>query len=373
MGKKKILYSIASHAGGGHITCAKAIIDALTQVKGEVYEHKIIDLAARGTKFWNFISNSYGFMSEHTPWLFKFMYYSTNDPSRFKALFNLYYPLYKNTLFDILNREKPDLILSLFAPPTSFLVRGVRELKWDVPVIAVVLDPISVHASWVDPGITRQVVATEEARQACIQFGLAPEKIKVIGFPTNPNFLKEFGDKRKHRREMGLEPELFTVLLMGGGIGALNIYGIVRALNASDLNIQIIVIAGWNKKLESKLKRTGLRFPAKIIGFTDRVPEIMGASDCLITKAGPGTIYEAMARELPLIINGNIPGQEEGNVDYVQKNKIGIIARGPDNVVEAVKSMQKSGTEEFRSNMRRIRNTGAVYEIAQLIASYLPD
>ena len=189
--------------------------------------------------------------------------------------------------------------------------------------------------------------------------------------PINPGFLKNYGSKEDLRKEFDLDPHTFTILLMGGGGGIMGLYRTAKALNSSDLDIQLMVIAGFNKRLELKFQRTCFRFPIKVFGFTDRVPEIMAASDVIITKAGPGAVFEAMAKELPLIITGNIPGQEEGNVEYVKKHGLGIVAREPSKIVKAIRQMQTIGTEEIRSNMRRIKNPAAVYEIAKLIASYL--
>lgn len=47
----------------------------------------------------------------------------------------------------------------------------------------------------------------------------------------------------------------------------------------------------------------------------------MVASDLLLTKAGPGTIAEAASLSLPVLLTSFLPGQEEGNVDFVVSEK----------------------------------------------------
>lgn len=59
----------------------------------------------------------------------------------------------------------------------------------------------------------------------------------------------------------------------------------------------------------------------QIKGFVNNMPEYMFASDIMITKAGPGTISEALICGLPMILNAYIPCQEEANVPYVVDNK----------------------------------------------------
>jgi UDP-N-acetylglucosamine:LPS N-acetylglucosamine transferase len=53
------------------------------------------------------------------------------------------------------------------------------------------------------------------------------------------------------------------------------------------------------------------------LGFVTQMAEYMVAADILVSKAGPGTISEAAALSLPILLTSFLPGQEEGNVDYV--------------------------------------------------------
>lgn len=39
-------------------------------------------------------------------------------------------------------------------------------------------------------------------------------------------------------------------------------------------------------------------------GFINNMAEYMASCDCIITKAGPGTIAEALACGLPIVLNG---------------------------------------------------------------------
>lgn len=59
------------------------------------------------------------------------------------------------------------------------------------------------------------------------------------------------------------------------------------------------------------------------LGFVTKMAEYMVASDVLVTKAGPGTIAEAASVGLPVLLTSYLPGQEEGNVDFVLDNEFG--------------------------------------------------
>jgi 1,2-diacylglycerol 3-beta-galactosyltransferase len=140
------------------------------------------------------------------------------------------------------------------------------------------------------------------------------------------------------------------------------------------LKLQLIVIAGRNKKLEARLKRNlkKFNFPVRVFGFTDQVHELMAESDLIITKAGPGTIAEAMAMGLPLIITSWLPGQEEGNVEFVLRENVGRASKDPKKVVEMVRELQETPLfEELKKNIKRVSRPQAAMEVAREIFRHI--
>jgi len=71
-------------------------------------------------------------------------------------------------------------------------------------------------------------------------------------------------------------------------------------------------------------------------GFVNNMSEYMTACDCIITKAGPGTIAEALICGRPILLNGYIPCQEEGNVSYVLDNGVGAYSEDPSEIANVV-------------------------------------
>jgi len=109
-----------------------------------------------------------------------------------------------------------------------------------------------------------------------------------------------------------------------------------------------------------------------VYGFTDRVHEIMAESNLIITKAGPGTIAEALTMNLPIIITSWLPGQEEGNVEFVVRENIGRVSRDPKKVVEIVRELMQPGEyQALIENIKRVSRPHAAIEIANEILRYL--
>jgi 1,2-diacylglycerol 3-beta-galactosyltransferase len=118
-----------------------------------------------------------------------------------------------------------------------------------------------------------------------------------------------------------------------------------------------MVVTGRNKRLYAHLQRTksNLEIPLTIFGFVQNMPELMRAADVIVTKAGPGTICEALSCELPIILSGYVPGQEEGNVTFVTENDVGVLAMDPPTLIDALRRLTKPGSSELRRQLENAK------------------
>jgi 1,2-diacylglycerol 3-beta-galactosyltransferase len=111
----------------------------------------------------------------------------------------------------------------------------------------------------------------------------------------------------------------------------------VRAVDRAQLAVKMVIITGRNEALQVNLEKRPLTMPHEILGFVDSMPDLMNAADMIVTKAGPGTISEAFTAGLPIILYTRMPGQEEGNVDYVVDKGAGVWAPTPEKVVDTLR------------------------------------
>ena len=128
------------------------------------------------------------------------------------------------------------------------------------------------------------------------------------------------------------------MLMIGGGEGMGPLEETVRAVDSAKLDLKMVVVAGRNKDLKERLENADLRTPHEILGFVENMPDLMNAGDIIITKAGPGTISEAFSAGLPIILYSRMPGQEDGNIDYVLGKGAGVWAPEPGDVVDTLKT-----------------------------------
>lgn len=152
-------------------------------------------------------------------------------------------------------------------------------------------------------------------RQIALKCGIRSDKIVVRGLPIRPAFWSETQPKNKLRERLGLCQDCKTVLVMGGGDGVGKLFDVTakigEKLSQRNGKSEIIVVCGHNSHVANKLQ--SMSWPSnvnvKVKGFVNNIDEYMGASDCIVTKAGPGTIAEAMVRKLPVILSSFLPGQ----------------------------------------------------------------
>lgn len=372
--KKKILY-LFSDTGGGHRSAATSLMRAVEEIEGkDAPVQEMVDVFSECSKFLNMFAKLYGPVIKYSPKMWGMLYYWLNDLKKLQNLEKMARPFIVKELAKLLQKRRPDVIVSVHPMLNHLTVAAMKKMGRVVPMITVITDPVSIHAAWVYPEVDMIIVATEKARKQAIEFGAPSSKVKLIGLPIDPKFSRPSKEKTRIRAELGLFPKLFTVFMMGGGEGGGNIYETTAALNNSKIPAQLIIVAGRNEKLKLKLEKAAAKFrmPMKVYGFTNEVPDLMSASDIIITKAGPGSIAEALAKELPIVITSWLPGQEEGNVEFVVKEGLGVVAKDYRKISKIVLSMSKpQHYNRFIKNIRRASDPKAGFKIARAILSYL--
>ncbi|MDD5382594.1 MAG: glycosyltransferase [Candidatus Margulisbacteria bacterium] len=371
--KPRILY-LYSDTGGGHRSAATAVMQAVEHLRKNTFSQEMVDVFASCSGFLNIFAKLYSPVIKYSPQMWGQLYYWLDDEKKLERLEKVAGPFILKELVGLIKKKSPNIIVSVHPMVNHLTVKAIKQSGKKLPFIIVITDPVTLHRAWITPGADQAIVATPEAKQLAVKYGMPENKIKVIGMPIDPKFSLKDKEKQAARKKDNLKPKAFTILMMGGGEGAGKMLEIIEEFDRAELNIQLIVIAGRNKSLETQLKHSAskFRFPVRVYGFTDQVHEIMAESDLIITKAGPGTIAEAMAMNLPIIITSWLPGQEEGNVEYVVRENVGRVSKDPKRVVEIVKEM--IGTPEFeelKKNIRRASRPQAAMEIAREIFRYL--
>jgi 1,2-diacylglycerol 3-beta-galactosyltransferase len=219
------------------------------------------------------------------------------------------------------------------------------------------------------------ICGSERAVEQARQLGHADSRIfRTSGMILNPRFYNYAPvDRREERSKLGLHPDRATGLMLFGGQGSWKMLGIDRRLGRSALPIQLISICGKNEKLADALRAEKSPLPRAIEGFTTNIPYYMQLADFLIGKPGPGSVAEAVAMGLPVIVERNawtLP-QERYNTQWVSEKQVGLVVSNFKQIEKAVAEMlQPQQLAAFRQNARAMENR-ALFEIPDILERIL--
>jgi 1,2-diacylglycerol 3-beta-galactosyltransferase len=374
MTKRALL--LISDTGGGHRSAANAIASALEEPKSPfTYEPRIEDVAAHCAFPLTQLGLGYSMALRYAPPIYGALYYATNGRRRYKALVRFCEPLYRERLRDLFISYQPDVIVSVhpLLNHAALRARGDAHMQ-HVPVVTVITDLGKVHESWLVPNADAIVVPAREVYQRALSRGVPPSRLRLLGHPIHPKFDDVTGSPAHLRQQLGLPAETPVVMLMAGGEGGGKLLSTALAVARARLPIELVVVCGRNEPLAQKLGElsASLPTPMHVLGFTDKIPEYFRAVDLLVTKAGPGTLAEANAAQLPVVVYDYVPGQERGNVDFVRHNGLGLIAlQSASRVVSAVRSLifAPERLAEIRHNQEMVAPRHSSRRIAALIRS----
>lgn len=323
-----------SDTGGGHRSAAEAILEAMSsEFPGKMTAELVDIFKDYAPTPLNRAASIYPPLSR-MPEMWGLGYKLSDGARQARTFTTLVWPYIRRASKKLVRENKCDLIVSVHPFANSPVLRAIKNDHQNF--MTVVTDMVSTHAFWYDNRADLVVVPTAEAKERGICYGVDPEKIHVVGLPVAERFCHPPSDKKKVRKELNWSEDLPVILLVGGGEGMGPLEKIAHAINDSGLKASMAIVCGRNAKLKTTLETYQWNIPTHIYGFTRDMPNFMAAADILVTKAGPGTISEALIAGLPIIIYSRLPGQEDGNVFYVVNHKAGVWAPHPERVVAAI-------------------------------------
>src|SRR5215204_3396691 len=348
---------ISSDTGGGHRSAAVAIADGLEKFwKGESFAVRTIKAVEESHHITEKLVNVYNWVLRNRQHWMKYLYWVMNKVRPETREF--FQRRCIGFCRDIFEKWCPHIVVSVHPLTQHIFARILKELNLaeQIPLVTVVTDPCyGFWKGWACDDVSLYLVANEEARRQLIDYGIAPEKIKISGMPVHPKF-HEVDEKvaQKARRAFGLNPDKFTVFVNAGWIGGGNIPQIFRELVRGELDVQAIFLAGKNEELRVAAESIAREapFPIKVIGYSDEIEQLMSAANVMISKLGGLTTFEALACRVPIIadvITKPMP-QEAGTANLIAECGAGVMLKRSIDVVPVVRRMMED--EVHYSRMR---------------------
>ena len=364
--KPHILF-LFSDTGGGHRSAAQAIIEALeTYHPGKVTTEMLDFFVEYAPPPFDMAVTTYAPMAQ-VPDVWELGYKLSNGKWRGKLVQDVLWPYIRKSAERLVKEHPCDLFLSVHPIINTPILRALGDDH--VPYLVVITDMVSTHAFWYNTKSTLTMTPTEVARLRGIGIGMDPKKIKMVGQPIADKFRRPSASKQELREMLGWPQDKTVALIVGGGDGMGPVAETVKAVGQSGVDLALAVIAGRNESLKRNLENLDLKTPTFVYGFVDNMPDLMNAADILLTKAGPGTISEGFIAGLPLILYSKMPGQEDGNVDFVLNEGAGVWAPAVEDVLNTLRywTSNPEVLAEIAAISKSLAHPDASYDIAQEI------
>ncbi len=337
---------ISSDTGGGHRSAAQAIADGLNKFwHGKSFAVRIIKAVEESHHITEKLVNVYNWVLRNKQHWMKYLYWIINKfRPETREFFHRRCIGYVRNIFE---KWCPHIVVSVHPLTQHIFAKILKELKLSdqIPLVTVVTDPCyGFWKGWACDDVSLYLVANDDARRQLIDYGIAPEKIKISGMPVHPKFHEvDETDAQNVRRAYGLNPEKFTVFVNAGWIGGGNIPQIFRELVRGDLDVQAIFLAGRNEELKREAEEIArhAKFPVKVIGYSDEIEKLMQSANVMVSKLGGLTTFEALACKLPIIADTTTPPmpQEAGTVALLKSRGAGILLEKSSDIVPAIRDL----------------------------------
>lgn len=372
-----------SDTGGGHRSAVNAIDSAVKELIDRDSRGYTFDLSADpivekshpiNKKFVDLYNYLLGHKQEWMKYYFWFIQtFKPNDSE-------LGYLIVKRYLTKMFSQATPDVIVSVHPMTNQYVARALKDLGLHetVKLLTVVTDPNgNFWRGWACPDAALTVVPNSLSKQQLVEWDVPAEKIRIVGMPVNPQFLKPPRTTRKEFMEsLGLDAKRTTIFLNAGWAGGGNMMDMYQQLSKTKKDIQIIFLCGRNEELYNKVKNAAAQnpIPTAVMPYYDRMSDIMSHVDLMVTKAGGLTTFEAISKKLPLVfdtITKPMP-QELGTVQLLVRENLAYTVDNPEDILQIVENFTPIEDREHYKLPTRysLDRTEAVYDIARMILGF---
>jgi len=363
---KKILILTAGF-GEGHNTAARNICEAL-QERSDVTARVVDIYTLTHPRVNKLLQRGYIFAINKLTFFWELFFNFINRPGSIEKTMFMGRHL-KRTLGKLVGEFEPDVLISTY-PLYSFLVHQLRQEcqpACRVPLVTVITDSTAVNTSWYrSPANDFFIVVDEETAAIVKHDHITPEKIKILGFPVAPRLAT------LAMEPLPPAPPWKILYLPSSKLDCtLELIQELRQLP----NMQVTVVTGRLEMLYAALEKSPLidGEQVKLLGWTDQMPELLTSHHLYIGKAGGAIVHEAMAAQCPVLISHVVPGQEEGNIELIERLDIGRLAvHYPVNLAASVTEIfahDAAMWHRWREHLSKLAQPAASRNIAEFVLS----
>jgi len=358
---------LAVPIGAGHMKAAKAIIQALQ----EIAPHATI----RFENIFNWAYPLYGqaysmiydYAQKNALGLIKFFYGGVGVQSGSSQFMYRYHKVLADRVPFLLREYRPDYVLCTHFSPGYFAALFKKDFGYKM---GIVVTDYYVHPHWVNKEIDHYFVPHESLIDQIVRYGAKREQVFPFGIPIGLE-LETGIDKPAARKRFGLSSNRVSATIMGSRVFGGEWFEVTREL--VDFDYDLLVLCGDNREAADKIGKLKGKSNTQVLGMVERIYELIGTTDILITKAGGITSTEATQAAPVLLFANSIVGLEDKNEDFFVKQRAArVIDKDNAKQVMAELLADRKGMAQMRKNLKGIGKKKTAINIAKTILSRYP-
>lgn len=343
MNKKAVIFS-TKH---GHKSIAKAITEALEKEGYKVKTHTNPGM----------VLSYYVIVYKFLPFLNKVPYLVFKNEFLQSISEIVLKKKHKEEVLEVINKEKPSLVITNFWSFRPAVDEVIKELN--LPYLNIVTDTWSSHP-FIASSVANSNLAFDKKTSKVINPHKEDLKIDIVGWFVRKEFEENF-DQEKVRKQIKTEPKKLTIMFSAGSEGNEKMFSVIEEIVEINKPVQIIAACGRNEELFEKIENLQNNKSKNVslltIPFTKEIDVYMKASDLIVGKAGPNSVFEAISTETPFFALTHISGQEDGNLEIIKKEKVGIVEENTEKAIKILKKIidEPSSLNKFKTNTKKLK------------------
>lgn len=222
--------------------------------------------------------------------------------------------------------------------------------------------PLWVHQLDVEPGLANRIMAKFSTRVTTT----FQESAQSLGGECIGGMVRKMdGDGDRGYQRFNLDPEKPTVLLIGGGTGAMQLNDAMLAIKEDLLPLANIIHSFGRGKMPSGVRSSFGYYATELL--TEDLADAYASCDSMVARGGLGTLLEAVLWQKPMIVVPIEGSHQEANARVIEEGVAGyVLARmTPQILLSSIRKIfeRRLEREAMARNMANLIPLGAERKI----------
>ncbi len=272
----------------------------------------------------------------------------------------------------LIQQERPDKIVVFHFFLIRPLLKILKILKLNIPIITVVTDPFTTSRLRFLEKNMEYMVYSDSMKAYALENWIPENNITVFPAIIDEKFATKISpmetENIKKRLWFLLDKKVILLLWSGDWFPKGELF--LKHLSKINIDAYIAIVCWRNIRLlaaAEKIQKENPHLHLKIYGFIDFVYDLINISDVVVTKWWPAGIFEILMLDKIPLIHTYMWEQEKWNVEFIVQNNVGVYQKDIKKLIEFMKELFNWNDSVYQKNIKKLELRIGTSEIAEHI------